>query len=144
MKKYIHFILSCSLLLSHITQAQTKAEIKVGASVETLRLALISGNQKELEKLVAKKLSYGHAWGYVESKEEFIEKLVSKKSDFVGITLDDQVISVTLRTAIVRHIFSVETKDNNKPGRVKLKEMLVFSKRNGHWKLLARQAIKAP
>ncbi len=144
MKKYIHFIFSCSLLLSHITQAQTKAEIKVGAAVEMLRLALISGNENELERLLAKKLSYGHAWGYVEGKEEFIEKLVSKKSDFVGITLNDQVISVTRRTAVVRHILSAETKDNNKAGRLKLKEMLVFSKRNGHWKLLARQALKAP
>ncbi len=57
--------------------------------------------------------------------------------------MDDQVIVVTRKTAIVRHILSAETSDNNQPGRVKLKVMLVFVKLSGHWKLIARQAVKA-
>ncbi len=144
MKKYIRLILLCSLLLSQHSKAQTKAEIKVASVAENFRLALISGNKKELERLIAKKLSYGHSWGYVEGKIEFIDKLVTKKSDFVGITIYDQVISVTRRVAIVRHILAAETNDNNQPGRLKLKEMLVFNRFNGHWRLLARQAVKAP
>ena len=143
MKKYILLIWWCAVLLFQSSKAQTKDEIIVAAVAENFRLALISGNKKELESLIAKKLSYGHSWGYIEGKNEFIEKLVSKKSDFVGITIVDQVVSVTHKTAIVRHILSAETNDNNKPGRVKLKEMLVFIKLNGHWKLLARQAVKA-
>jgi len=142
MKKYIALIWLFSLLLPDITNAQTKEEIIVAKAAEKLRLAMISGDQKELESIIAKKLSYGHSGGYVEDKKEFVEKLVSKKSDFVGISIDDQVISVTRKTAIVRHILSAETNDNNKPGRVKLKVMLVFIKINGHWKLAARQAVK--
>ncbi len=142
MKKYIALIWLFSLLLPDITNAQTKDEIIVAKAAEKLRLAMISGDQKELESIIAKKLSYGHSGGYVEDKKEFVEKLVSKKSDFVGISIDDQVISVTRKTAIVRHILSAETNDNNKPGRVKLKVMLVFIKINGHWKLAARQAVK--
>ena len=124
------------------TRAQTKAEKAVANAAEKLRLAMINGDQKELENIVASKLSYGHSGGYVEDKKEFVEKLVSKKSDFVGINITDQVILVTRKTAIVRHSLSAETNDNNKPGQVKLKVMLVFVKISGQWKLAARQAVK--
>ncbi|HSN60576.1 MAG TPA: nuclear transport factor 2 family protein [Ferruginibacter sp.] len=142
MKKFISLVVLFSFLITTCTQAQTKAENAVARAAEKLRLAMISGDQKELESIVAKKLSYGHSGGYVEDKKEFIDKLVTKKSDFVGISIDDQVVSVTHKTAIVRHILSAQTNDNNKPGRVKLKVMLVFVKINGHWKLAARQAVK--
>ncbi|MBC7868437.1 MAG: nuclear transport factor 2 family protein [Gloeobacteraceae cyanobacterium ES-bin-316] len=141
MKKFIAFIFILLFVTGHM-HAQTKDEIGVASAAEQFRLALISGNEKELRSLVARKLSYGQIGGYVEGKDEFVEKLVSKKPDFIGITIDDQVISVTRRTAIVRHIFSAETKDGNTAGRIKLKVMLVFIKVNGYWKLLARQAFK--
>jgi Domain of unknown function (DUF4440) len=123
-------------------QAQTKDESAVARVVEKLRLAMINGDRKDLEKLLIKKLSYGHSNGNVESKEEFIESLVSRRSDFVGIIISDQTIAVTRGIAVVRHIFSAETNDNNISGRVKLKVLLVFKRSHGRWKLAARQAVK--
>ena len=144
MKRHLRGLIVILLLSVSSTQGQTetKAEVSVALAAEKLRLAMIDPDEKELNKILAKKLSYGQYGGYVENKTEFIKMLMNKQPDFVGISTDDEVISVTRKTAIVRHIFSAQTKDNNNPGRVKLKVMLVFIKISGHWKLLARQAVK--
>lgn len=142
-KKIIYCVFSFLLISITSVNAQSRSEKAVAAAAEKLRLAMVSGDQKQLEKIVHEKLSYGHSSGYVEGKEEFVKKLVTKASDFVSITIDDQVVVVSRKTAIVRHILSAETNDDNKPGRVKLKVMLVFVKKNGNWILLARQAVKA-
>ncbi len=142
-KKMIYCTFCFLLLFMATTHAQTRSEKSVAAAAEKLRLAMESGNERDLQNIAHKKLSYGHSSGYVEHKEEFVKKLVTKASDFVSINIDDQVIVVNRKTAIVRHILSAETNDDNKPGRVKLKVMLVFVKQGGDWKLLARQAVKA-
>ena len=78
----------------------------------------------------------------VEGKAEFISKIVSGKSDFVSIGLNNQTIAVSGSTAIVRHRLDAKTNDNGKPGEVHLQVLLVWQKLHGHWKLLARQAVK--
>ncbi len=124
-------------------QAQDKAETAVTATVEKLRKAMVDGDKAELESIASEKLSYGHSGGHVEGKAEFVEKIVSGKSDFVTIELKDQTISISGKTAIVRHRLNATTNDNGKPGEVHLLVLLVFQKENKQWKLLARQAVKA-
>jgi ketosteroid isomerase-like protein len=122
--------------------AQTKDEKEVAVAVEKLRKAMIDGNKEELESIVMDKLSYGHSGGHVEGKEEFVEKIVSGKSDFVTIDLADQTISISDDIAVVRHKLSATTNDSGKPAEVHLLVLLVFQKEHKHWKLLARQAVK--
>ena len=123
-------------------QAQSKSEKAVADAVEQLRNALISGDRSSLESIVHNKLSYGHSGGAVEDKAAFVEKIASGKSDFVSIDLADQTISVSGKTAIVRHLLNAKTNDGGKPGEVHLKILLIFQKDGGKWKLLARQAVK--
>jgi len=123
--------------------AQSKDETEVAAAVEKLRKAMVDGDKKELEDIVSDKLSYGHSGGHVEGKAEFVEKIVTGKSDFVTIDLSDQTISISGNTAVVRHKLEAKTNDNGKPGDVHLLVLLVFQKEHKHWKLLARQAVKA-
>ncbi len=78
----------------------------------------------------------------MEGKAEFVEKIVSGKSDFVSIDLTEQTISTSEKTAIVRHILTAKTNDDGKPGDVHLRVLLIWQKKNGHWVLLARQAVK--
>ena len=130
------------LMMTIISCAQSNDIIEVGNAVEKLRKAMIDGNKKELEGIVMNELSYGHSGGHVEGKDEFVEKIVSGKSDFVTIDLTDQVITISGNTAIVRHKLNATTNDNNKPGEVHLLVLLVFQKQKGEWKLLARQAVK--
>ncbi|HET6994857.1 MAG TPA: nuclear transport factor 2 family protein [Chitinophagaceae bacterium] len=130
------------LAISAGVNAQTKDEKEVAAAVEKLKKAMIDGNKEELESIVLDKLSYGHSGGHVEGKQEFVEKIVSGKSDFVTIELTDQTISISDDIAVVRHKLSATTNDNGKPAEVHLLVLLVFQKEHKQWKLLARQAVK--
>ena len=123
--------------------AQSKDETDVAAAVEKLRKAMVDGDKKELEDIVMDKLSYGHSGGHVEGKAEFVDKIVTGKSDFVTIDLSDQTIEISGNIAVVRHKLEAKTNDNGKPGDVHLLVLLVFQKDHKHWKLLARQAVKA-
>ena len=121
--------------------AQSKKETAVANAVDHLRKAMVDGNKEELEKSVSDKLSYGHSGGLVEGKTEFVEKIVTGKSDFVTIDITEQTISISGKVAVVRHILTAKTNDNGKPGDVKLKILTVWQKQKGSWKLLARQAV---
>jgi hypothetical protein len=127
-----------------VVDAQSKDETAVANAVEQLRKAMIDGNKTELENIASDKLSYGHSGGLVENKMEFVDKIASGKSDFVTIELTDQTISVSGKTAIVRHKLHATTNDSGKPGEVRLLILLVFQKENKQWKLLARQAVRQP
>jgi ketosteroid isomerase-like protein len=122
--------------------AQSKDEKQVADAVEKLRKAMIDGNKEELESIVMDKLSYGHSGGHVEGKAEFVDKIVTGKSDFVTIDLSDQTIAISGNTAIVRHKLEAKTNDGGKPADVHLLVLLIFQKEHKQWKLLARQAVK--
>jgi ketosteroid isomerase-like protein len=130
------------LLISTTMNAQTKREKEVADAVETLRKAMVDGNESSLNNIAADALSYGHSGGKVETKAEFVSTLASGKSDFVTIDLTDQTIQVSNDVAIVRHTLSAKTNDGGKPGEVHLKIMTVWQYQKGGWKMLARQAVK--
>ena len=138
-KIVITVLLVCASLISI---AQTKQEKAVAAAVEKLRVAMIDADKIALESLVNDKLSYGHSGGHIDDKKEFVEKIVSGKSDFVTIDLSEQTISLSGKTAIVRQILKAKTNDGGKPGEVHLRILMVWQKQGGKWKLLARQAVK--
>lgn len=130
------------LLFAATAFAQTKKEKQVAEAVSRLITAMIDADSLSLSRLVDEQLSYGHSGGHVEGKAEFISKIISGKSDFVSIELNNQTIAVSGSTAIVRHRLDAKTNDNGKPGEVHLQVLLVWQKLHGHWNLLARQAVK--
>lgn len=140
MKKIsIAIILIVSVMYLH---AQTKSEKAVANVVEQLRKAMVDADAAMLEKLTLPKLSYGHSGGHIDDQKEFVQKIVSGKSDFVTLEFPEQTISINKNIAIVRHKFNATTNDGGKPGEVHLAVLLVWQKLHGDWKLLARQAIK--
>ena len=144
-------IIASALLIFIVSTiaAQTKPAYPAGRqekavmdAVEQLRKGMIDADKAILEKLVTDKLSYGHSGGHIDDKKEFVEKIVSGKSDFVSIDLSEQTIIVSGKTAIVRHILKAKTNDGGKPADVHLRVLLIWQKQAGKWKLLARQAVK--
>lgn len=125
--------------------AQKKSDPEmVTEAAEKLRLAMINGDQVSLESLIMPELTYGHSGGHIDDAKEFVEKLVSKKSDFVTIDITNQNVQIVGNTAIVRHHFYAATADQGKAlGEVTLDILLVWAKVKNNWKLLARQAVKA-
>ncbi|MFC0227258.1 nuclear transport factor 2 family protein [Serratia aquatilis] len=135
-----------SLFLSTTCFAQSSADTKaVTDAVESMRLAMLSGKKADLEKVGAPALSYGHSSGRIENNAEFVDAIVTGKSTFQTLNLNDQTVQVDGDVAIVRHIMAAKTNDSGKPGEVKIGVMLVLKKdKVGEWKLLARQAYKLP
>jgi hypothetical protein len=119
---------------------QSGKEAAVTAAVEALRLAMVAADKASLDKLSLPELSYGHSSGRLEDKAEFIDALVSRKSDFSAIELTDQTVNVVNNIALVRHVFhGTRAKQGDK---VKLSILTVWLEQQGQWKLLARQAAK--
>jgi ketosteroid isomerase-like protein len=130
------------LIVNTSAIAQSRQESAVADAVEKLRKAMIDGNQADLENIVSDKLSYGHSGGHIDDKKEFVEKIAGGQSDFITIDLSEQTISISGKTAIVRHILKAQTNDGGKPAEVHLRVLLVWQKKGSQWKLLARQAVK--
>ncbi|AZA86110.1 nuclear transport factor 2 family protein [Chryseobacterium shandongense] len=143
MIKKLIFALSFLMLIS--ISAQRKDDTRmVTETAEKLRLAMISGEKSALESLILPELTYGHSGGHINDAKEFVEKLVTKKSDFLTIEITNQRVQIIGNTAIVRHHFYATTADLGKaPGDVTLDILLVWAKVKNDWKLLARQAVKA-
>ena len=141
--------LFCFLLIastSLFAQVQEKKDEKamkaVADSVEVFRKALIDPTKAVLDRLTMDNLSYKHSSGTVENKAQFMEALLSKKSDFVSITLTERKIRIVGASAIVRHNLSAQTNNAGKPGTTNLSVFMMWQKHNGGWKLLSRQATK--
>lgn len=131
-----------SVFFMQATNAQSKQETAVANAVEQLRKAMVDADSVMLDNLTMDELSYGHSGGHVDDKKEFVQKITSGKSDFISINLSEQTITLSGKTAVVRHKLNAFTNDNGKPGEVHLLVLLVWQKTDGKWKLLARQAVK--
>lgn len=137
--KAIVMILSVLFVFTINADAQQKT---VDEAVNTLLRQLENPTQAGLEALTLPELSYGHSSGKIENQKEFIEALVSGKSDFITIKTKDVEIKIVGKTATVRHILEADIKDGGVANTVNLKVLLVWVKGKGGWKLLARQAVK--
>lgn len=139
------FFLAFSIFVVSILFAQKNNDQQSVAEVsEKLRLAMISGDKAVLESLILPELTYGHSGGHIDDAKEFVEKLVSKKSNFLTIENTNQNIQIVDKTAIVRnHLFAKTADLGKEPGEVSLDILYVWQKTKDGWKLLARQAVKA-
>jgi len=138
-------LLTLSLITTSMMFAQKNSEQQtVAEASEKLRLAMLSGDKSILESLILPELTYGHSGGHIDDAKEFVEKLVSKQSNFITIENTNQSIQIVDKTAIVRNHLYAKTADLGKePGEVSLDILYVWSKAKNGWKLLARQAVKA-
>ena len=129
--------------ITNASMSESNIEKEVAQAVETLRLAMISGDSVALSNIAHDAISYGHSNGHVESKEEFVHKLASKQSNFLSIDITEQKIQVVDSTAIVRHKFNAQTHDAGKDvATVNIAILYVFKKEKDNWQMLARQAVR--
>ncbi|MBK6936704.1 MAG: nuclear transport factor 2 family protein [Chitinophagaceae bacterium] len=113
-------------VFSVVVFAQSKSEKQVAVATEQLKKAMVDGDRAALENIAAEKLSYGHSGGKVEDKVSFVENIANGSSDFISADFKEQTITVSGKTAIVRHILSAKTNDKGKaPGEVNLRIILV-------------------
>ena len=124
------------------SHSQGGDETAVSQAIEHLKKAMLA--EAGLEASVADQLSYGHSGGVIESKGQFVNVIVSKKTNYKSISLSEPSVTVIGNNAIARHIFSAETEAEGKPGSARVGVLQVWTKQDGRWKLLARQAFRLP
>ena len=66
------------LLVSGSADAQAGDEAAVVQSVELLRKAILEPDKAKLEQVAAAQLSYGHSDGRAETKEQFINGVMTR------------------------------------------------------------------
>ena len=122
--------------------AQSPDEAAVARAVDAFSKAMIAADKAALESLTAEELSYGHSSPKVDTRASFVDSIVTGKSAFKTIDLTRQTIQVVGDIAIVRAHFASDIIPEGRPGHVELEMLMIWQKRGGAWKLLARQAFK--
>jgi len=97
----------------------------------------------QLEDLFAKKATYGHSGGKLETRAEAIRNVSHNKSVYTDTSVSNVSVLMYGKVAIVRHIFkATETKADGKATALNLGMILTWVREKGKWRLLARQAYK--
>ncbi len=120
------------------------AAAQVAAAVESLRAAMVAGDEKQLNALTDDHLTYGHSHGMLQDKATFVKFLVGPKAPgkFNWIKISNQTIDmVNNHIAWVRHTFDAQNEEpSGKITKAHIILLQVWMKEKGSWKLLARQA----
>ena len=141
-KKILGLLLG-ALLLSTGAAVSAQAD-SAEAAAERLRLVMIDPDRPKLEALVADELTYGHSGGRLDTKTSFIGDLMNGNSDFVTIDITDQTVKVMKDVTVIHHTLTARTNDRGVAGNVKLLVLQVWQRREGGWRLVARQAVRFP
>jgi len=150
MKKTI-ILLTLSVLAFGCCNNQPKSEVspkvteaEVIAAVNQLMNVMVNVDESVLQSIIADELVYGHSGGKVQNKSEFIaEMLAGDPFTYPSVETFDQTIQLAGDAAVVRHIFTAETRNlEGEPGSLRVGNVLVWKLQDGKLKLLARQAYR--
>jgi ketosteroid isomerase-like protein len=122
--------------------AQSPEEAAVAKAIDTLSRAIVAADKSSLEKITWPQLSYGHSAGRVENQQQFIDALVTKQSVITAIDNPKMSTTVVGDIAISRGTMTYMVAGAGAPTKTDLTLLLIWQKRAGEWRLLARQAYK--
>jgi ketosteroid isomerase-like protein len=133
---------TASLVRNWAVRADSPDEAAVKENVEALRKALLAADKAQLELLAADQLSYGHSDGKVQTKDQFVDGVVTRKATVKSLTFPELTVTVAGDAATTRHLYLSESETDGKPNNVRIGVLAVWQKQDGSWKLLARQGYK--
>jgi hypothetical protein len=132
------------LLLSGSTSAEAGDEAAVAESVEILRTAQFKADRGKLEQVTSAQVSYGHSDGRVETREQFINGVMTRKQTVKSLEFPELKLTVVGNAAIVRHIYLAQSELDGKATTTRIGALQVWQKQDGGWKLFARQGFRLP
>jgi hypothetical protein len=132
------------LLLSSEAAAQAGDEAAVAQAVETLRKGLLEADRSKLEQVASAQISYGHSDGRVETKEQFIHGVMTRKQTVKSLDFPELKVAVVGNAAIARHIYLSQSELDGKQTTTRIGALQVWQQQDGGWKLLARQGFRLP
>jgi ketosteroid isomerase-like protein len=124
--------------------AQSKQERELVARTYLLsRTVFGTKDSLTLEDLFARRATYGHSSGKIETREEAIAAIVQNKAFYTDTALSNINVVLNGNVAVVRSVFKAN--QNNPDGNaaaLNLHIMLVWVKEKGKWRLMGRQAVR--
>lgn len=132
------------LLLTGSAAAQAGDETAVTQAVEALRKGLLEPDKAKLEQVTAAQLSYGHSDGRVETKEQFIDAVMTRKQVVKSLAFPELKVAVVGNAAVARHIYLSDSERDGKATTTRIGALQIWQKQDGGWKLLARQGFRLP
>jgi|UniRef100_UPI00404B7A95 hypothetical protein len=141
MSKYLRILITL-LVFSFSLNAQTKKEVYFVNLMNEFNQAIIMTDSTALKNLVWDCLSYGHSSGLIQEKAAFINGVMNGPNFFRKFDLEDQTIEVSGKTAVIRHLVTAYANNKGKDVVIRFGNILIWQKKHGDWKLLARQGYK--
>jgi ketosteroid isomerase-like protein len=132
------------LLLNDSASAQAADEAAVAQNIETLRKAILEADKARLDQVSAAQISYGHSDGRVETKEQFINGVMTRKQVQKSLNFPELKVAVVGNAAIARHIYLGESELDGKQTTTRIGALQLWQKQDGGWKLIARQGFRLP
>ena len=130
------------LFTGYVAAAPAPAEKEVAQAVDQLTQAMLHLDLKQLHALTSDKLTYGHSSGKVQNKDQFIADLETHTSAFKTLEMQNQTITLSGDTALVRHHFSAQALKGTEVVPTEIENFQIWQKQDGKWLLVGRQAFK--
>ena len=122
--------------------AVAPAEKDVAQAVDHLTQAMLHKDIAELNALTAPNLTYGHSSGKIQDKKAFIADIETGKSAFKTLEMQNQTITLSGDTALVRQHFSAQALKGTEVIPTEIENFQIWQKQGGKWLLVGRQAFK--
>ena len=132
------------LLLKDSASAQGADEAAVTQAIDILRKAILEQDKAKLDQVAASQISYGHSDGRVETKEQFINGVMTRKQVQKSLAFPELKVAVVGDAAIARHIYLGESELDGKQNTTRIGALQLWQKQAGGWKLIARQGFRLP
>ena len=132
------------LLAGSAVGADSADEAALAKSIETLREGILKQDKAKLDQVAAAQISYGHSDGRTETKEQFINGVMTRKQTQKSLAFPELKVFVVGDTAVARHIYLGESELDGKQNTTRIGALQVWQKQGGAWKLLARQGFRLP
>lgn len=140
MNKFL-FLMLITCLFSCAVKAQDPEQDAVMMKMLDLKNGLLTKDSVLLSRVLADDVSYGHSNGMVQTKAQLIRDVVSGIQVYNKIEPADFHIRLYNNTAIVNMFSFVNMVFKGKTLDMSMNLLLVWVKKNGEWKLEARQSV---
>jgi uncharacterized protein DUF4440 len=117
--------------------------VSLKEALSKLDRALLNKDEKSLQQLLHKNVSYGHSNGWVQTKHDIVSDLKSGKLIYNKIENSSvMIVAQNKNWATVRTNTDAEGEIDHKAFQLKLHVLQVWMKTKQGWQLLARQSTK--
>jgi hypothetical protein len=137
-------IFTALILAASLSFGQSKKERQLIERTYLLSHTVFgSKDSLTLEDLFAKKASYGHSGGNIQTRQEAVAGISRNRSKYIDTAVSNIKVIIEDDVAIVRHLFkALEVKPDGTSSQLNFSMMLVWVKEKGKWRLMGRQAVK--